>query len=90
MPAKIVETAQTFNSFDPNTNALLATYLIIGEEEVRRSVTASRSASQPWQALGYQGRKKILLAWAKVLVDRIEECGELIYKRLANPPAMRD
>ncbi len=85
MPSKTAEKIESFESFDPNTNAVLAKYLIIGEEEVRRSVSAARSASQQWQALGYKGRKKVLLAWAKVLVERIEECGALISQETGKP-----
>ena len=76
---------ETFESFDPTTSAVLGTYLIIGEDEVRRSVSAARSASRQWQEMGYNGRKKILLAWAKVLIDRIEECGALISQETGKP-----
>ncbi len=85
MPTKSTEKLETFESFNPTTNSVLGTFLIIDEAEVRRSVSAARSASKQWHELGFRGRKKILLAWAKVLIERIDECGTLISQETGKP-----
>lgn len=75
----------TFDTLDPVTEAVLATFPIYSADDVSRAVAKARHASTDWQKLGYFGRKKILLAWSKLLSDRIEECASLISRETGKP-----
>jgi acyl-CoA reductase-like NAD-dependent aldehyde dehydrogenase len=75
----------TFNSLNPVDSEILATYPIYTEYDVQRVVTSAREASLGWQALGFAGRRKVLLAWSKLLIDRIVECAALISRETGKP-----
>ncbi|MBI3430540.1 MAG: aldehyde dehydrogenase family protein [Actinobacteria bacterium] len=76
---------QSFTSLNPVTGEVLDAYPIDGPEEVAIAVARAREATLLWQGLGYFGREKILLAWAKLLVDRINECAQLISLETGKP-----
>lgn len=75
----------TFDSLNPVNNEILATYPIYTQDDVQRVVTSAREASLGWQALGFSGRRKVLLAWSKLLTDRISECASLISRESGKP-----
>lgn len=75
----------TFNSHFPATGEVLGTYPIHTDAEVKSAVAAARAVAPQWQGLGYVGRRKVLLAWSKLLIDRIEECAELISRETGKP-----
>lgn len=75
----------TFDSFNPATNQTLFTFPIFSTQEVHDSVSRARVASKEWAALGYAGRRKVLLAWAKNLTERISECADLISLETGKP-----
>lgn len=75
----------SFTSHYPVTGEVLATYPIHSESDVRDAVAAARRAAPEWQALGYTGRKRVLLAWSKLLIDRVEECAKLISGETGKP-----
>jgi acyl-CoA reductase-like NAD-dependent aldehyde dehydrogenase len=75
----------SFASHFPVTGEVLATYPIHSETDVRDAVTAARQALPRWTALGIAGRKKVLLAWSKLLIDRIDECATLISNETGKP-----
>lgn len=75
----------TFSSHYPATGEVLGTYPIDTEVEVKSAVAAARAVAPRWQGLGYIGRRKVLLAWSKLLINRIEECAELISRETGKP-----
>ncbi len=75
----------TFESINPATNQVLFTFSIDSSEAVNEKVSQATIASGDWVALGYKGRQKVLLAWAKLLTDRIDECAELISLETGKP-----
>ncbi len=75
----------TFNSFDPVNDEVLGTFPIYSQDDVNRVVTAAHEAASGWQGLGFTGRRKVLLAWSKLLTDRIEECASLISQETGKP-----
>lgn len=78
-------TFATFNSLDPVNDEILATFPIYTQEDVSRVVVAAREAATGWLALGFSGRRKVLLGWSKLLADRIEECASLISHETGKP-----
>ena len=75
----------SFDSHSPVTGEVLATYPIHTDADVKNAVTAAREVAPLWQGLGYLGRRKVLLTWSKLLIDRIEECAELISRETGKP-----
>jgi len=75
----------TFDSFNPVTNESLFTFPIHTFDEVREVVSQARQASSRWNQLGFGGRRKVLLAWAKILTERIDECADLISLETGKP-----
>ena len=75
----------TFDSLNPVNGEVLASYPIYTDEEVRRTVAAARGASLEWQALDFFGRRRVLLSWSKLILDRIDECTTLISLETGKP-----
>jgi acyl-CoA reductase-like NAD-dependent aldehyde dehydrogenase len=76
---------QTFQSLSPATGEVVGTFPVHGEAEVREAVQRARKASQWWQGLGYDGRKKRLQAFAGVLVRRRQELLTLVSRENGKP-----
>jgi aldehyde dehydrogenase (NAD+) len=75
----------TFNSHYPVTGEVLATYEITDRDEVNLAVDLARDASYAWVAMGFAGRRKVLLRWSKLLMQRVDEITELIAKETGKP-----
>ena len=75
----------TFESHNPVTGQVLSIYPVHTEIDVSSAVERARDASTSWKARGFSGRKKILLAWSKILIDRIDECAQLISRETGKP-----
>ena len=75
----------TFQSHLPATGAISGTFPIDGDSQVHSAVLAARNASSTWQELGHSGRRKVLLAWSKLLINRIDECAALISEETGKP-----
>jgi acyl-CoA reductase-like NAD-dependent aldehyde dehydrogenase len=75
----------TFDSLNPVDSQVLATYPIYTQYDVQQVVTSAQEASPGWQALSFPGRRKVLLAWSKLITDRIVECAALISRETGKP-----
>ncbi len=75
----------TFNSHNPVNDEIIGTFPVNTRDDVNRVVTAAQEAAPAWRALGFTERKKVLLAWSKLLTDRIGECASLISKETGKP-----
>jgi len=78
-------TDSSFNSHFPVTGEVLASYPIHTDTDVKNAVTAARQAAPHWQGLGFLERRRVLLAWSKLLLDRIEECATLVSHETGKP-----
>ena len=77
--------SKTFDSHYPVTGDAIGTFPIHSDADVRVAVAQARIASDKWVALGFRGRRKVLLAWSKLIMDRIEECTALISMETGKP-----
>ncbi len=75
----------TFSSHFPVTGNVLGTFPITDSATVNEAVASARVVSPQWQALGFRGRRKILLQWSKLLISRIDEISELISQETGKP-----
>ena len=77
----------TFDSLDPATGAVVATFPIDGDAVVRYAVERARSAATWWQSIGYQGRAAHLAAFNGEISRRIDELADLIHRENGKPHA---
>ena len=77
----------TFDSVNPVTGALVATFDVHTEEDVRAAVARARPAATWWAELGELGRRKRLTAWRRLLVERADELCALITEENGKPAA---
>jgi acyl-CoA reductase-like NAD-dependent aldehyde dehydrogenase len=78
---------ETFDSLDPGTGQVLATYPQQGADEVRAVVVRAREAAGWWREQGFAGRRRHLRAWKGVLARRIHELADLVHQENGKPHA---
>ena len=76
---------KTFNSFNPANGEVVGRYPIFTPKEVGSVVAQARQASEGWVQLGFNGRKKTLLAWSSYIINNIEQIAELITLETGKP-----
>mgnify|MGYP001226707375 CR=1 FL=1 len=74
-----------FASHDPRTGEVLGEYPVHGPEEVRAAVERARQAAHWWAELGFDGRRRRLDAWRRLVVSRLAEAAELISAETGKP-----
>ncbi|HWE89989.1 MAG TPA: aldehyde dehydrogenase family protein [Pseudonocardiaceae bacterium] len=77
--------AAPFDSIDPRTGEVLASYPTAGPDEVRWHVGRARPASVWWAGLGFAGRGERLAAWRRLVTGRVEELVTLICAETGKP-----
>lgn len=77
--------AKTFNSFNPASGEIIGRYPIFTAKEVATVVTRAHEASSGWIELGFSGRKKVLLAWSRYIINNIEQIAQLISLETGKP-----
>jgi acyl-CoA reductase-like NAD-dependent aldehyde dehydrogenase len=85
LTAERTTAAQSFDSLEPATGAVYATFPIMGVDEVTATVARAREATGWWQGLGQAGRKDKLDAWKALLAKRIPELAEIMHKENGKP-----
>jgi aldehyde dehydrogenase (NAD+) len=75
----------TFASHYPVTGEVIAQYPIADRDQVVAAVARARAASAAWQDLGFAGRRKVLLKWSKLLINRIDEITEIVSRETGKP-----
>jgi acyl-CoA reductase-like NAD-dependent aldehyde dehydrogenase len=78
-------TAETFDSLNPATGEVVASFPIHSGADVQAAVERARPAAEWWRALGYDGRKKRLRAWRGTIATRLDEFAELIHLENGKP-----
>jgi succinate-semialdehyde dehydrogenase/glutarate-semialdehyde dehydrogenase len=72
-------------STSPATGEEVGRFPVHGEAEVTEAVARAREAAAWWSGLGFNGRKKLLSAWRKVMARRIDELTELMHREGGKP-----
>ena len=80
-----MSTAATFDSHNPATGEVFATYRNTSAEEVHEAVEKARLAGQLWGSSSFAQRKSLLLQWAKLLAKNIDEMASLICSETGKP-----
>ena len=80
-----IKRSSLFNSHNPVNGEVIGTYPIMSESEVGEVVSRARETSAEWQKIGFNGRKQVLLAWSSLILNRIDQIGELISHETGKP-----
>lgn len=72
-------------STDPASGEEVGRLPAASAEDVATAVARAKAAAAWWAGLGFDGRKKRLLAWRKVLVARVMELAELMHQEGGKP-----
>ncbi|MEY4968099.1 MAG: hypothetical protein RIQ73_798, partial [Actinomycetota bacterium] len=75
----------SFNSHNPATEEVVGTYPIMSKGEVADVVAHARLATAQWQGLDFSGRKRVLLAWSSLIINRIDQIADLINIETGKP-----
>jgi acyl-CoA reductase-like NAD-dependent aldehyde dehydrogenase len=78
-------TQQTFESLEPATGDVVASFPIHSAEEVEAAVARARAAHAWWLGLGFGGRKERLDTWKAHIAQRLPEIGALISRENGKP-----
>src|SRR6266516_1796971 len=79
--------AETFDSVNPATSEVIATFPVHGRAEVDATVERAREAAAWWSGLGWKERQSRLLAWKSYLIRYVGRLAELIHNETGKPLA---
>jgi aldehyde dehydrogenase (NAD+) len=79
--------AKSFKSYNPVNNKVIGTYPIQLDKEIDQVVARARVVSSKWVSLGFNGRKKTLLAWSNYIIKNIEEIASIVSLETGKPPS---
>jgi len=77
--------AATFDSLDPSTGAVVATFPVDDAGSVGRAVGRAQAAAAWWRALGFDGRVHHLRRYKSEIARRIDELADLIHRENGKP-----
>jgi acyl-CoA reductase-like NAD-dependent aldehyde dehydrogenase len=78
---------ETFDTLNPATSEVVATFPVYGEQDVADAVTRAQEAATWWAELGWKGRRQRLLAWKSHITRYIGRLAELVHTETGKPLA---
>lgn len=75
----------TFETFNPATGEPIATLPLHSERDVHAAVVRARAAAAWWRDLGFDGRKRALLAYKGLIARRADDLSELVHRENGKP-----
>ncbi len=79
--------ADTFDSLNPATSEVIATFPVFGEDDVAETVERAHQAASWWAALPPKDRQTRLLAWKSHIIRYIGRLAELVRTETGKPLA---
>ncbi len=77
--------AETFDTVNPATAEVIATFGVHGQPEVDAAVERAREGAAWWSGLGWKERRTRLLAWKSHLIRYIGRLAELVHTETGKP-----
>ncbi len=77
--------AKSFESLNPVTGEVVGKYPIASAKDVYAAVTLAGDAATRWVALGFKERKKILLAYSRLILAEIDSLAEQVTLETGKP-----
>ena len=78
-------TSKSFDSHNPIDGSVIASYPNTSAADVNAAVDRAHGASLAWQALGFRGRRKVLLKWASEITKQVDEIAEIVRVETGKP-----
>jgi acyl-CoA reductase-like NAD-dependent aldehyde dehydrogenase len=78
---------ETFDSVNPATSEVIATFPVFGQAEVSDALQRARDAAAWWRGLGWKDRQTRLLAWKSYITRYIGRLAELVHNETGKPLA---
>jgi len=79
--------AESFDSLNPATSEVIATFGVFGEDDVTQTVARAHEAASWWASLSWAERRTRLLAWKSYLIRYIGRLAELVHTETGKPLA---
>jgi acyl-CoA reductase-like NAD-dependent aldehyde dehydrogenase len=79
--------AETFDTLNPATSEVIATFPVFGENDVAEAVDLARPAAAWWAGLSWKERRTRLLAWKSHMTRYIGRLAELVHTETGKPLA---
>src|SRR5688500_7294989 len=76
---------ETFDSLNPATGAVIASYPVHGQDEVDAAVARARQAATWWAGIGFEGRRRRLRALLGVFARRQDDLCQVIHDETGKP-----
>jgi aldehyde dehydrogenase (NAD+) len=86
-PTSVDGDTATFESLNPGSGAVVATFPIDRDVAVHFAVERARIASEWWQSIGFDGRSRHLASFKGELARRISELADLVHEENGKPHA---
>ncbi len=80
-----LDALDTFESLNPATSEPIGRFPVHDADHVAEIVDRARIAAQWWAELGWDERRRRLLAWKGVLARRIQQLSELVHRENGKP-----
>jgi aldehyde dehydrogenase (NAD+) len=77
--------APTFDSLNPVNGEVVGTHPIMNDREVYETVTLATDAATRWVALGFKGRRKILMAYSRLILSEIDSLANHVTLETGKP-----
>ena len=77
--------AKTFQSLNPVTGDVIATYPVTTTAQVYEATTIAYDAFERWSTSGFRNRRKILLAYSEAILKEIDRLAELVTLETGKP-----
>jgi acyl-CoA reductase-like NAD-dependent aldehyde dehydrogenase len=79
--------AETFDTVNPATSEVIATFPVFGEGDVAEAVELAHRAAAWWAALSWKDRQTRLLAWKSHITRYLGRLAELVHTETGKPLA---
>jgi len=79
------KSAATFDSVNPATGEVIASFPVHGEADVGAAVRRAREAATWWAGLGWKERRLRLLAWKSHITRYMSRLAELVHEETGKP-----
>jgi acyl-CoA reductase-like NAD-dependent aldehyde dehydrogenase len=76
---------ETFDSLNPATSEVIATFPVLGQPEVDATVARAGEAAAWWAGLSWKERRTRLLAWKSYLARYLGRLAELVHNETGKP-----
>jgi acyl-CoA reductase-like NAD-dependent aldehyde dehydrogenase len=85
MTTTTTSSAETFDTLNPATSEIIATFPVCGEDDVAATVARAQVAAGWWADLGWKERQRRLLAWKSHVIRYIGRLAELVHTETGKP-----